>query len=227
MSTLRLFSILVLFSAFSWNASAEYTPKYQRAHSAIADTFPEKGPRINIWANAEGDLNGDGIEDLGLIVTGWHGSKDVDPRGERLIVVTGNSDESYTVLSISDEFCNVGKFYELRIEQGSLYVQGFTSENSDESESVTLQFRYNQKLKDLELIGREELSHKYDGSSSYEVSVNYLTGKMIHSRRKGNSYKLRKGRLIRKGLYRLQGFNCATYDRNEPSLYIEDFSSKQ
>lgn len=224
MRVLRLFTTSILLSAFAWNVSAEYTPKYQRAQSAIAAAFPEQ--KFSIWANAEGDLNGDGIQDLALMLTGWEGGEDA--RGERLVILTGNPDQSYSVLSVSGEFCNVRKFYNLDINGNSLFVQGFSATDATGSSSGTLQFRYNAKLKDLELIGREDLEKEYEKESYYKVSVNYLTKTVIHSRREKKRHKEAKAPMNDSNLFRLQGFDCATYDSDEPSLYIDkDFSVKK
>ena len=150
MDALRLLSALVIFSIWASCTSAEHTPNYQRALAATASEFP----RLDfIWANAEGDLDGDGLPDLALVLTGNRGADGL--REERLIVLVGKPDGSYKILSVSDEFCHVRKFYNLSTSPrgGSFEVEGFSSEDASHSDSFTLKFRYNVNLNDFELIG--------------------------------------------------------------------------
>lgn len=190
MDAIRLLSALVIFSIWSSYASAEYTAKYQRAITATSSEFPH----LNfIWANAEGDLNGDGIPDVAMVLTG-HRTEN-DPREEGLFVLTGKPDGSYKVLSISAEFCHPSKFYNLEIEKNSLFAQMVEYADSSRISSYTLQFRYNAKINDLELIGEETNAESYEEGSMERTSTNYLTGKIIHTTKIGRKTKTRTERV--------------------------------
>lgn len=176
MDALRLLSALVIFSIWSSYASAEYTKKYQGVLAVTSSDFPH----LNyIWANAEGDLNGDGIPDVAMLLTG--NRTENDPREERLFVLTGKPDGSYKVLSISAEFCHPSKFYNLNIAKNSLFAQMVEYADSSRISSYTLQFRYNAKINDLELVGEEMNSESYEEGSMERTSTNYLTGTVIHT----------------------------------------------
>ncbi|HVK54087.1 MAG TPA: hypothetical protein VM532_03565 [Burkholderiales bacterium] len=216
MSALKLLLVFALLGMSVMGASAEYTPKGQKAISAIAPAFPHL---TFIWAIAEGDLDGDGISDLALVVTGQRGEN--APREERLFVLTGNPDGSYRVLSVSDEFCHVSKFYNLDIGKNSVFVQGFGYADAARASSVTLQFRYNAKLKDLELIGEQSLEENYEDGSYYRVSVNYLTKAAIHSRHAEKRHKEAKVRFNNGAILRLQGFDCSNHSLPDSTVYID------
>ena len=248
MDALRLLSALVIFSIWASCTSAEHTPNYQRALAATASEFP----RLDfIWANAEGDLDGDGLPDLALVLTGNRGADGL--REERLIVLVGKPDGSYKILSVSDEFCHVRKFYNLSTSPrgGSFEVEGFSSEDASHSDSFTLKFRYNVNLNDFELVGREDRSKNDDEGSSYRVSINYLTGVAIQTRHLGTNYIERrytadgteeivqhsrrsskhkevKTEFNSTVLFRLQGFDCSKYLHDDPAAILpihidEDF----
>ncbi len=218
MNTHRLLVTSVLLLTLACNVIAQPNPRFQIADSVIAAAFPEQ--RLSPWTAAEGDLNGDGIPDMAIVLTGWIGGQ--DPRGERLVVLIGNRDKSYTVLSMSDEFCNAREFYNLSIEKRSLVVEAFWRV-SDRISSSTLHFRYNHQLMDLELIGAENLSEENVKVSSYKISTNYLNGKVIHTRRDGKKYKEAQAWIDRKPLSRLQGVACESYWSSEqPSININE-----
>lgn len=212
MRALRLLSISILLCMQSLCAFAEDTPIQQKALAIIAPQFPHLK---SVWAIAEGDLNGDGIHDLALLLTGQKGEN--DPREERLFVLTGNPDGSYRLLSVSAEFCHPSKFYNLDIKKNSLFVEAVEAVDATGISSYTLQFRYNAKLHDVELIGREENSHSYkreensDGDKEdYEdrTSSNYLTGKIIHTTKRGGKTTTTTERITSPAHPRLNGFSC-------------------
>lgn len=203
---MRAFQLLPLsLSLCIWPfvASAEYGPKEQRALSAISPKFPNLD---FIWVTAEGDLNSDGIPDLALVLTG--NAKDDGPREERLVVLTGNSDGSYKLLSASGDFCHPGKFYNLDVGKSSVFVEAVEQADSASMSSYTLQFRYNAKLNDLEQIGGETHSQHYEEDYEDQTSSNYLTGKVIYSTRRGGKTKTSTERIARAPLQKLSGFSC-------------------
>lgn len=160
-----------------------------------------------IWANTEGDLNDDGIPDIAMVLTG-HKTENA-PLEERLFVLTGNSDGSYNILSISAEFCHPSKFYNLNIEKNSLFAEMVEYADATRVSSYTLQFRYNAKLNDLELIGEETNAESYEEVSMERTSTNFLTGKLIHTTKIGSTTKTRADRIDKSASpTRLKGYSC-------------------
>ena len=219
-------------------------------HKALDATFP--GKQFDVWDSIDHDLNGDGIKDLAAIVVSF---PEHSAREERLLVLAGGVDGNLKLLSVSGVFCTANQFYQFSAPQAgdSFEVKGVMSADAARSASFTFKFRYNAKLSDFELIGREQVSDEYDENSSYRISVNYLTKEVIHSRHLGKSYIERRTtedgteKIVehsrRSGkhkeartkfdipvLFRLQGFDCLhwTDPADMPSLYIdEDFNVRR
>ena len=157
----------------------------------------------------------------------------------------GASDGSYTPISVSGQFCEPEKFYNMSIEGSALIVQAVSYADAARAASFTLQFRYNAKLNDFELIGMEEDSVEYDENSSYKVSVNYLTKVIRLSRHLGKSYikrsttadgiekiveysrrsgkhKEARTRFANSTIFRLQGFECGGNSAPDTGVYIDE-----
>ncbi|WP_428504786.1 FG-GAP repeat protein [Roseateles sp.] len=160
-----------------------------------------------VWGEATGDLNGDGISDVALVLTGSR--RDEAPREERLVVLAGVPSGGYRILSLSGEFCHPGKFYTLDIKRGSLIVEAVETSDASRHGSTTRRFRYNAKLKDLELIGEDTLSVAYDEDEEERSSANYLTGKSIATlRSKGKTRSSEKRIESPVRPVRLNGWDC-------------------
>lgn len=217
MTAFRLLAVQVLLCVGNVCAAGVSTPQEQKALLAIA---PEFRYLDSVRAAAEGDLNGDGVLDLSLLLTE---SKAEGSREERLFVLIGRTDGSYQVLSMSGEFCHPGKFYNLDIKNNSLFVQAVYYADATRFSGFTLRFRYNAKIKDLEHIGEQQDDEYYSSNSHYKVSLNYLTGAAIHSRRAGKKSKEVRGRLAdASGVLPLNGFVCSGYGMTSSSVYIDD-----
>jgi FG-GAP repeat len=216
MKALRLFAVSIFLCICAVHASDVKTPRNQSALSTIALNFPYLK---FIWSIAEGDLNGDGVPDLAVVVTG---SNNDGPREERLFVLAGNPDGSYRVISVSNEFCHVSKFYELDIRKNSVFVQAYEYADAARASSYTLQFRYNAKFKDLVFVGEETRDESYNDGSYYRVSMNYLTKTVVHTRQAGKRHKEAKGRLNNAAILRLQGFDCSNRGPSDSSVYIDE-----
>lgn len=198
-------------------AAQDVAEKFARIHSAIGTVLQEKP--FSIWEGTEGDVNGDGVSDYAAVVVL---EQREGRREERLVVFAGASDGSYKSMSVSGQFCEPRKFYGLSIGTNTLFVKAFSSADSARAESFTLQFRYNAKLRDFELIGEESLSEDYESGSYYRVSTNYLTKTAIHSRHAGKRHKEAKARLNDSAILRLQGFDCSSYVAPDAGVYIDE-----
>ncbi|RYH29037.1 MAG: hypothetical protein EON54_22840 [Alcaligenaceae bacterium] len=209
---LAVMGLLCLSNAY---AADEPTSVQQRARLAIAQEFQHLD---FVWGAAEGDLNGDGVLDMALLLTGRKGES---PIQERLFFLAGTSDGSYQVLSVSGEFCRPSKFYNLDIKNNALFVQAVYYADAARFSGYTLQFRYNAKIKDLEHIGEQQDDEDYSSGAYSRVSLNYLTKAAIHSRRAGKKYKEARGRMTdAPGILPLNGFVCEGYGMTSSSLYI-------
>jgi len=204
LAVLRLLILSVLLCTGRFCLAAEYGPRQRAALTAI----PSELRYFDfIWASTEGDVNGDGIHDMAMVLTG--SKTENDPMEERLFVLAGSSDGTYKVLSISAEFCHPSKFYNLDIEKSSLFAQMVEYADANRVSSYTLQFRYNSKLGDLELIGKEENGENYEDGSMERTSTNYLTGKVIHTTKIGSKSKTRIERNGKSATpTRLNGYSC-------------------
>jgi hypothetical protein len=199
-------------------SAQDLAEKFARVQAAINAVLPEKD--FSIWERTEGDINGDEVQDWAAVVV--H-QPNVGSREERLVVFAGTSDGHYEPLSVSGGFCEPRKFYNLTIRKNSLFVQAVENADATSASSFTLQFRYNAKLKDLELVGEETLNENYEDGSYYRVSTNYLTKTVIHTRQSGKKKKEVVSRLNNApAILRLQGFDCSAHGSADSIVYIDE-----
>ncbi|MFZ6745521.1 hypothetical protein ACO0LC_20035 [Undibacterium sp. JH2W] len=220
----NLFAVATLSILLSTSASstAAEIPDHVRVKAAVDALFPEE--QFNVWEFVKGDLNGDGIDDFAAVLTSH---REEGERGERLVILAGQKNGSYTVLAASDDFCRVRYHYNLEIQNKSLLVTGYANLHGS---NFSLQFRYNSTRKDLELIGENHIDSNDEERSFYRQSINYATDKIILSRKKNKLYKEVEIKMVEHRLAGLQGFNCRSYSDGikELQFYInEDFSFKQ
>lgn len=188
--------------------------RFLQVKAAIAAALP--GGDIVIKGHAEGDLNGDGLPDFAAVV---EKRSSEGPGEERLVVMTGTADGGHTLLSMSGEYCGAGKFYELSINRAALHVKGVWTAEPERWSMVTLQFRHNQRMNDLQLIGEE--SNSRDDGQTYRESINFLTGVVAHTREAGKKRKEIRARLLNATDLPLQGFACFVQDGMKPNVYID------
>lgn len=220
------------------------TDMFSRIHSNLTAIFPDR--HFSIWEGTNGDLDGDGIKDYAAVIV-LDGNE--SRREERLVVLVGTSDGNFRPLSVSGQFCEPKKFYNLSIRSNSLFVESVNKADASAKNGFTLQFRFNPRVGDFELIGSETNEVEYDENSSYKVSVNYLKKVVKHSRLLGKSYFERRtttngieeivehsrrssrhkettAHFDSSVLLRLQGFDCASEwmpgPAVYPSLYIDE-----
>lgn len=210
----RIPSILTFATCLAAAGTSAFaqTPAFSRPEVAIAAMFPQQ--TFVEWTSTTGDWNGDGVPDLALVLNEVNGSSD-KPMEIRLVVLAGTPGGQYTPLSASTSYCRAQKFFHLEAKGTSLLVTAVDKAEGDDLGSTTLQWRFNLRRGDFELIGKETVwTSGKDGSRS---SVNYLSGKVITSERvKGRLKVNAPKRFAVPALEVLKGFDCGAYDDGTP-----------
>ena len=174
--------------------------------AAIAALF--RNVKFVEWNSTVGDWNGDGIEDLAMILSQTEGPVD-QPRQIRLVVLAGMPRGKYSLMSVSSSYCSAQHSYNIGAEGTSLFVNAI--HKMDGPITDTLHFRFNKKLEDFELIGRENVYESSEDKFYGSLSVNYLAGlQIVYERRRGR-IKEKKSRFAVSQLARLNGFECDKY----------------
>ena len=206
----RIPRTLALSSALAAAATGAYAqaPAFARPDAAIAALFPQQ--TFVEWTSTTGDWNGDGVPDLALVLNEVNGPSD-RPMEIRLVVLAGTPGGQYTPLSASASYCRAQKFFNLEVKGASLFVTAVDKAEGDALGTTTLQFRFNPRRGDFELIGKESVwTSGKDGGRS---SVNYLSGKFITSERvKGRLKVSQEKRFAVPALAVLKGFDCDVYE---------------
>ena len=177
--------------------------------------------QVNVLWGTTGDLNTDGLPDYAAVVNVRQDESTEEE--EQLVVLTGTADGGYRLLSRSGTFCGAGrsgKFYNLRMDAKSLFVQAVWTAEGERYSGRTLQLRYHHGIDDLELIGEEEVSR--DNGQDYKISVNFLTGAVTYSRAGKKQRKEVHAQLIPAPLFRLQSFVCFSQDDLRPRIHIDE-----
>ena len=206
----RIPSILALAIGLAAAATGAYAqaPAFARPDAAIAALFPQQ--TFVEWTSTTGDWNGDGVPDLALLLNEVNGPSD-KPMEIRLVVLAGTPGGQYAPLSTSASYCRAQKFFNLEAKGASLFVTAVDKAEGDALGTTTLQFRFNPRRGDFELIGKESVwTSGKDGGRS---SVNYLSGKFITSKRvKGRIKASQEKRFVVPALAVLKGFDCDVYE---------------
>lgn len=213
----RMPSILTVATCLAAAVTSAFaqTPAFVSPKAAVAALFPQQ--TFVEWTSTTGDWNGDGVPDIALLLNEVNGSSD-RPMEIRLVVLAGTPggpDGRYTPLSASASYCRAQKFFNLEAKGASLLVTAVDKAEGDDLGSTTLQFRFNPRRGDFELIGKETVwTSGKDGGRS---SVNYLSGKFITSERVKGWLKVNEPkRFAVPSLAVLQGFDCDVYDDGTP-----------
>ena len=184
-------------------------PEFASAKAAVAALFPQQ--TFVEWTSTTGDWNGDGVQDLALILNEVNGPSDA-PMEIRLVVLAGTPGGQYTLLSASASYCRAQKFFNLEAKDSSLFVTAVDKAEGDVSATTALQFRFSPQRGDFELIGKENL-WEVQGKEYGRTSVNYLAGKLtLYERVKGRVKVNKEKRCEAPRLARLNGFDCNSYD---------------
>ncbi|GAA4419430.1 hypothetical protein [Acidovorax lacteus] len=177
--------------------------------AALAALFPQQ--TFVEWTSTQGDWNGDGLRDLALIANEQNGPPDRQMEF-RLVVLAGRGDGRYTLLSASSRYCKAQKFFNLDAKGPSLYATAVDKAEGDDLGSTTLQFRFNPRRGDFELLGKESV-WTAQGRVEGRSSVNYLAGRLVrHERTAGRLKVAEDKRFAVPALPALQGFDCDTYE---------------
>ena len=193
--------LLALIAVLS---AAAQPVEYATPNAAIAALYP--GERVTEWTRTTGDFNGDGNEDLALILTL---SNDNGPMQTRLLVLAGSPGGGYSKLTASSKYCDAQKFFDLESKGPNLRISAVHKADESEVASETLHFQFNRRIGDLELIGREDVWEAYAEKSSGRLSVNYRTGSSTeYGRERGRVREARRSKFAVSPLERLSGFNC-------------------
>ena len=210
----RIPSILALAISLAAAATGAYAqaPAFARPDAAIAAMFPQQ--TFVEWTSTTGEWNGDGVPDLALVLNEVNGPSD-RPMEIRLVMLAGTPGGQYTPLSASASYCRAQKFFNLEAKGASLFVTAVDKAEGDALGTTTLQFRFNPRRGDFELIGKESVwTSGKDGGRS---SVNYLSGKFITSKRvKGRIKASQEKRFVVPALAVLKGFDCGVYEDGTP-----------
>lgn len=122
--------------------------------------------------SAEGDMNKDGVKDLVLFVTGY-------ASGDNFAFYFGNKQGGYTLFRSYP----VGMYRDVKLSVTDAGVARIQHDLEEKGADIFL-FRFENG--DFRLIGGKEDRHT---SAHYDVSYNYLTGKMIRTDGEGKSRK--------------------------------------
>lgn len=149
------------------------------AQRAVATLAPELRHLDFLWVSATGDLNGDGLDDVALLLTGSKGPG--ADREERLVVLAGQPGGGFKLLAVSGEYCHPSKFYDLEVRKGMLFVHAVEHADSSRTARRSLQLRFSHKLNDFELIGQELRSESFADDTLDRTSTNFLTGQTVYT----------------------------------------------
>ena len=207
----RTLALAIALAAAATGAYAQ-SPAFARPEAAIAALFPQQ--TFVEWTSTTGDWNSDGVPDLAFVPNEVNGPPD-RPMEIRLVVLAGTPGGQYTPLSASASYCRAQKFFNLEAKGASLFVTAVDKAEGDDLGSTTLQFRFNPRRGDFELIGKEIVwTSGKDGGRS---SVNYLSGKFITTKRvKGRLKASQEKRFVVPALAVLKGFDCGVYEDGTP-----------
>jgi len=199
----RLALLVFLIQAVTAFAQTE---TFSSPEAAIAALFPND--KFIEWTSTNGDWNGDGNEDRALIVTQAELHND-QPREIRLVVLAGVLGGTYSLMSLSGSYCSAQHSYGFGSEGTSLLVTAL--HKADGPITDTLHFRFNKKLGDFELIGRENVWGSPGDKSYGRLSINELAGLetvyetvRVRIKQKRSHFKIAQ-------LARLNGFECEKY----------------
>jgi hypothetical protein len=198
---MKRFCMLLFGTLCSMGAFAQVTvpavdiPKLPK-QAASADGFVPKGWKIE--AQSKGDLNGDGLDDLvlvlrdqspeNIIVHDGMGESPFDSNPRILAVAFAHASGPYTLAVqssnliprrdnpvLDDPFDADGG---VSIQRGSLrvHLHFWASAGTWTMSSTALTFRWQNQH--FELIGYDENSTQRNSGSTSGISVNYLTGKV-------------------------------------------------
>lgn len=194
--------IFCTFLGLIWRVTfAQEACSSSQHQNAINSLFRDK--KFTIWESIEFDFNGDGVQDLAAVLTHY---PERTEREERLVVLFGKANCEYSSASISSDYCITRYHYNLEAGKNSLFVTGFSNIRGSYH---SLQFRFNHKRNDMELIGETI----FDADDQYDFqygkkSINYLTGHVQLSKKSNGKLVEKSEKMNRYQTHMLNGFLC-------------------
>jgi hypothetical protein len=207
---LRLSALLFCLSSFP--ASAQEAPVVPipvlAARASGAAGFTPIGWRVE--AQARGDLNGDGRQDLAFVLKATESTAilrdesstrelDTNPRILAVAVATIESDYALVAQNATliprHVFANLDDAFEedgLSISRGAVRVRLRAFANAGGADMANVQFAFRLAKGGLRLVGYDRTDvHRMTGAMS-ELSVNYLSGRMSRAKGSIEDDKLKK-----------------------------------
>ncbi len=163
-------------------------------HAATAKGFVPKGWGLEI--TAKGDLNGDGEDDLALVIRGKDKANILEDQGPepldtnpRMLVVALADEDGYalaltnnTLIPRADNGFQADVLSEdggVTIDRGSVVVKLYLFMSAGGSDTGTTAFRFRFEEERLRLIGFDSTNVNRMSGVVEETSINYLTGKVV------------------------------------------------
>ena len=188
-TVLAAVAALLIANAEAGEPRAGPVPALPR-QAATAEGFVPAKWRLE--AQASGDLNGDGVADLALVVAASEDATTATPRPRTLAVATGRPGGGYVLAAKNhalippeagndaDDPINGIASGGVKIRNGALVVSlgRFSSMGSWEMGTSSFTFRYRNGR--LMLTGYDDLSVNRGSGAISETSVNYLTRRVRH-----------------------------------------------
>lgn len=198
--------ICLLLALFTQTVTA-FTQENVFSSPAAAISMPFPNIKVSEWISVEADWNGDGIKDRAIILAYF---QEDAPFETRLVVLAGALGGKYLPLSISSKYCDAQKFFDLNAKGDSLFVTEVHKAEEDALITNTLQFRFNKKHADFELIGKENI---WESGNDYgRSSTNYLAGRFINYERVRGRIRVKEEKRFEvPRVATLNGFDCDRY----------------
>ena len=190
--------VVILLCPFVAPAQSEFTTVDVFLKSVLSG-------EARLDTKAEGDLNGDGLEDWSGLI---HHEKPGEPATYQLYVLLRQPQGGYRVAeqTKAEEIAGMGCCWveDLRIERSSIYIQS-NAKTAATMEAATHQFKLYKGQWRLVGIRIYYIDHSKDTTT--DTDMNVLTGAIIEKRQKGERKPIVTRRTKKFGVYLLKDFD--------------------